>query len=523
MTHHLTDVDLFDALAGVDGDEWLTDAALRAPVEAARAAWPVFVAWLQSAELEPADWTPRAPILGNPDDDDAEMADPIIDGGELTFAVAGDGEIVLVDGPEELIRAAMVAGFRHATVKADSSEIKVDGAATANEDGTIDVSRSFTVGAFVFWCARGVAAIAPEDAKAIAHRFDGLDADLIVPAYSGDRATFGRAVQRAAAGLARAGFLLRPLDVKAQDHATYSIIAEHKNLESLRIDHGFRANVSWTAEPDPRTVHGDHPVAGRVRAIFDTLAGKVVADDWSANLSKYLVGELQGVSMRDDGRVYWLPPASIEDVTTLKGFLHEVGIDLVLAPITEESHHVVKAAATSSIAAELDKLTAEVEGFDGTEKPSLYERRLEKYAELRDRAVLYRDSLGVGVAQAEEALEALETKVGEMLMLRTQTVVHREEKIEAVAAPLVKRPTLVFGALRFEQSVSDATRFVSPTRDGIGGEMLLSTFGLDTPVGPSELRAEQDGAGIVLVLTGTATLAELVPSLRSFGIEVAPA
>ena len=55
MTIHLTDASLFDALAGVDGDEWLTDDALRAPVEAARAAWPTFTAWLQAAELEPVE------------------------------------------------------------------------------------------------------------------------------------------------------------------------------------------------------------------------------------------------------------------------------------------------------------------------------------------------------------------------------------------------------------------------------------------------------------------------------------
>lgn len=516
MTITLHDDALFDLLSQVDGLDWLTDAELRAPVVAALAGWPAYVAWLQAQGLTREAWAPNAPILGDPD---GELADPVFDGVELSFAIGADGEVFVVDGSEALVTRAMAAGFRHGQVSADGTRIAADGEALVDDEGNADVVRSFVSGAFVFWCARGVAAISPEDAKALARKH-GVD-ESVVPSYAGDRATFGRAVQRAAAGLARAGFLLRPFDVKAQDHAVYSIVAEYRNVAAERMDHTFRTNVSWSAEVDPLVVTGDHPVAVRVRGLFDQLVGKLVADDWSKSISNYLVGELSGMSMRDDGRVYWLPPDAIEELGSLKAFLHEVGIDLVLAPITEESHHIVKAAATSSIAAEIDKLSAEVLAFDGTEKPSTYERRLERYAELRDRACLYRDSLGVGVEQAEAALAALETKVSEMLVLRTGTVVHRETKVET--APLVKRPALLFGALRFEQSATDATRYVAAKADGIGAEMLLMTFGLDTNVGTSTLRAEQDGEGLALVLLGQATLAELVPSLRAFGIEVASA
>jgi hypothetical protein len=312
------------------------------------------------------------------------------------------------------------------------------------------------------------------------------------------------------------------LDATGRDasRSVFSIIAKRRNDALLRVDTEFRASVAWSDEA-PDEVEGDHPVAGRVRETFDRLRDRVVADDWTAKLIAYLTGTMRAVSMRDDGRVYWVPPQHIDDVAALRAFLKDCGIDLVLAPITETATKVVRAAAGASIADEIARLRAVVADFDGKQKPSNYESRLAEFAALRDRAVLYREALSVGVDEAQAALDELEQKVEAFLMERTSTVLHREAKAEPSA--VVPRPFMMFGALRFDRDDLDASRFVARDANGIGSEMLLSSFALDMPVGPALLRAERagkDDADLALVLTGGVALAELVPSLRGFGIEV---
>ena len=283
-------------------------------------------------------------------------------------------------------------------------------------------STKFSTGAFVFTRTRGLEPRDPADLEPVAVQH-GIDAAFI-PAYPGDRVAISRALTHASRGLANEGFLLRPIR-RTSSEVVYGVVREQRDDAQQRLDHDFEATISWAAEPDPGVVSGDHDVAGRVRDAFHTLRGKIVADDWSSSITSYLESH-DAARMRGDGRVYWVPPQRLDDVRKLSAFLAEVGIDLILCEIEPETRTVVQDVAQVSIDEELDRLQAEAADFDGKQKPSTYSRRLEDYQRLRQRAVMYRDALGVGADRAQHVLDELEAKVSSMLELRRQTTIHRD-------------------------------------------------------------------------------------------------
>jgi hypothetical protein len=280
----------------------------------------------------------------------------------------------------------------------------------------------FNTGAFVFTRTRGLAPRDPADVIPLAasHGFD----PSLIPPYPGDRVSITRAITQATAGLSAKGFLLRPIK-RTSSEVVFGIVKEQKDEAQVRLDHDFEATVSWSAEPDPSVVTGDHEVARRVRDAYALLRGKIVSDDWSASITSYLESH-DAARMRGDGRVYWVPPQRLDDVKRLGAFLSEVGIDLILCEIEPETRTVVKDVARVSLDEELDRLQAEADAFDGTQKPSTYSRRLDEYQQLRQRAILYRDALGIGADRAKAVLDELEQKVSGMLSIRRQTVIHRD-------------------------------------------------------------------------------------------------
>ncbi len=281
--------------------------------------------------------------------------------------------------------------------------------------------KKFASGAFVFTRAKGVQPKEPEELRAMA-KAAGFDPG-IVPAYAGDRAAIGRAITQTERGLQRRGFLLRPLRRTASE-VLYAVVRERKDSLTERVDHEQLDLVRWTAEPDPAVVQGSHIVAQEVAQAYAGLRGKVVAEDWSGSVSGFLEAH-DAARVREDGRVYWVPPQRLADIRKLGELLGQVGIDLVLCELEPEVRTIVHEVVSDSLADQLEQLQAEAEAFDGKEKPSTFTRRLETYQRLRERATLYRDALGVGVENAQAVLASLEAKVQGLLDVRLQTVVHR--------------------------------------------------------------------------------------------------
>jgi hypothetical protein len=339
----------------------------------------------------------------------------------------------------------------------------------------------FSSGAFVFTRARGLEPRLPKDLHPLATRHQIEPA--FIPEYSGDRTAIGRAISQASSGLHREGFLLRPIK-RTTAEVVYGIVREQRDEADQRVDHDFEATVAWSSEPDPSVVRGEHPVAQRVADAYGELRGKITAEDWSSVIVAYLEAH-DAARVRGDGRVYWVPPQRLDEVRRFGAFLAEVGIDLVLCEIESESRAVVEQVAAESLDEQLDRLQSEAEQFDGTQKPSTYARRLDEYQRLRERAMLYRSALGVGVDRATQVLNELHHRVGTMLDLRQQTVIHRNGSVDGPAptsAPAATSPTsLRLAGASFTAAASDdptVLTFVSDDASAIATVKMLEGMGL---------------------------------------------
>jgi len=210
----------------------------------------------------------------------------------------------------------------------------------------------FATGAFVFTRARGLEPRLPDDLLALAqqHRIHAV----FVPTYPGDRTAIGRALSQAASGLSKEGFLLRPI-TRTSTEVVYGIVREQRDEGEHRLDHDFESTVSWSAEPDPAVVVGDHPIAQRVAEAYAELRGKVVADDWSTAITSYLEAH-DAARVRGDGRVYWVPPQRLDEVRRYGAFLAEVGIDLVLCEIEADAKPIITSVAEQCLEDQLEQL-----------------------------------------------------------------------------------------------------------------------------------------------------------------------
>ena len=420
-------------------------------------------------------------------------------------------------------------------------------------------NRKFATGAFVFTRTRGLQARDPAYLQPIAAQH--FIAPSFIPTYPGDRVAITRAITHASRALSREGFLLRPIR-RTSTEVVYGIVQERKDESHQRLDHDFEDTVYWSSEPDPAAVTGDHEVAQRVRDAYQQLRGKIVADDWSSSITAYLESH-DAARMRGDGRVYWVPPQRIEDVRKLGSFLAEVGIDLIMCEIEPEVQTVVADVAQVSIDEDLDRLQEEADAFDGKQKPSTYSRRLDEYQKLRQRAVLYKDALGVGADRAAQVLDELEQKVSSMLELRKNTVIHRDGTISkpeeptprvssssepenAAASTLERRigepaikpasepapEGLRFAGAHFkfaDQQNPGAMTFVSDDEAAMNAVAPLESMGLAgkwQQAGTVKIKIQNSGppgaaVSLCIELPDGRTLADSATSLATWGIEIA--
>ncbi len=389
----------------------------------------------------------------------------------------------------------------------------------------------YQAGAFVFARARGCEPRNSDDIKLLAEKY-AIEESLI-PSYSGDRTTIGRAITQATAGLTRQGYLVRPIK-RSSKEVIYGIVREKKDEVGQRLDHDFEATVTWQKEPDPSIVQGDHAVAVQIADHYRQLRGKITASDWSSSISAFLDAH-DATPIRSDGRVFWVPPQRIKSVLHFSSFLQEVGIDLILCELQAEQRQLVHDIAHQSLEDQLDKLELEIESFDGTQKPSTYQRRLDEYQRLRNRAGLYQEALGVGVDRAKSVLANLEIKVQEMLEVRTQVVIPRKPKEtqEAVASVAIadEISSLIFGGAEFlfliEDEASGIVTFVSDETAAKQKVAQLKTMNLEgkwQQIGRSRVCIQNGcpsgSVSIRLDLPDDPSIAVVAKSLATIGIEI---
>jgi len=283
----------------------------------------------------------------------------------------------------------------------------------------------YSTGAISFYRVRsGLQPMLPDQIKEIAARHQIPES--IIPKYSGDRATVSRAISAVASQVSRSGWLLRPLK-QEKTNVVHAIVEETKDAEKETVELAQQSNLQWSlAQDGGDQVHGSHGIAQQVDVAYQALRGKIVGADWTATLTDYLIAHCMATPMRDDGRVYWLPPNHIPQAHILRGFLDEVGIGLMLCEIETETKVIIQEAVQETLGQKIKELTDEVDAFDGTQRAGTYKERLSEYHDLRRRAITYRDVLGIGVEDAQRALTVLEEKVQDLLLTRQQTTIHKD-------------------------------------------------------------------------------------------------
>jgi len=397
----------------------------------------------------------------------------------------------------------------------------------------------FTTGAFVFTRARGLQPHDPTELHPLAAQHN-LPVSII-PTYAGDRAAIGRAIVQTSSGLHREGFLLRPIR-RASSEVVYGIVREQKDESGRTLNHQQEGTVSWAAESDASLVQATHPIARRVADNYAHLRGKIVAEDWSSSITSFLE-QHDAARIRGDGRVYWVPPQRVDAVKQLGAFLAEVGIDLILCELEPEVRGVVEQVASESIEDQLERLQAEVTAFDGRQKPSTYQRRLEEYQRLRCRATLYKDALGVGMERAGMVLDELEQKVQAMLDIRRKTVIHRDGTTGQTATKKSSRKTkkapntttaditLKFAGASFTPADSDDPAILMFTSDDENAKstvQALESMGVSgtwQKAGPVQVSIKNSGppgaaVSIRLRLPGDLSLDSSSSHLAGLGIEL---
>ena len=276
-------------------------------------------------------------------------------------------------------------------------------------------NQQFATGAFVFTRARGLNPVTRDlPPLAAAHR-STRPSSPPTPATAPPSAAPS---PRPAPASQSEGFLLRPIT---------------RTTHRGRLRHRPRAARRGRAAPRPR-VRGHGLLVRRARprrgprattpspSGWPTPTASCAARSWpttgAARSPPTSSSTMPPASAATAGSTGCRPSGSMTSARSAPSS-QEVGIDLVLCEIEAETRTVVEHGGPREPgSSRLAALEAEAQEFDGTQKPCTYARRLEEYQRLRERAVLYRDALGVGVDRAEQVLTELEQKVTAMLELR---------------------------------------------------------------------------------------------------------
>lgn len=272
----------------------------------------------------------------------------------------------------------------------------------------------FTNGAFSFYVTTDrCQPMDPLDIADLAQRFNVPPS--VIPPYAGDRAIVSRAVASVHAHLGRQGFLLRPIRT-TKTLVLYGIINESKDEAAERLDHRFDATLKWSIEHDGGLhIVGDHDIARQAESMYQQLRGKIDKPDWTSVITAYLVHHCDGQPVREDGRVFWIPPQKLLTANTLGSFLGAVGVNLVMCQIESTDTPVAVESAEKGLAAQLADLQTEVAAFDGSERTTTLRARIETFETMRRRATMYKAVLGIGTEQVHTILKELETKVASLL------------------------------------------------------------------------------------------------------------
>jgi len=301
----------------------------------------------------------------------------------------------------------------------------------------------------------------------------------------------------------------------------WGIIKEDRDEEGKLISHSQEGTIEWHEGMPISYEYSSFEALGICRRVVDAFSkfqGKVITDDWGEAIRNWLLDN-DSTPLRPDGRIFWIPPQRKAEMLAFEKLLLEGGVSLVVLEVaTPQAIEVVKESASESLDSSLESLIQEVGSFDGTQRPSTYEKRLQEYQKLKERAILYRDALGIGVEKAIQALESLESKVEALFNIR-KDVTLKQEKKDPPSFLRGKTPYFeVASENGFRTFRPDPRQDLSSLSTHMEGLRFLSLLGSPLPFGGIEVAFNEDYSICIKGLNDATS--QYAALLKEAGLEV---
>ena len=214
--------------------------------------------------------------------------------------------------------------------------------ALSNPDGYVAVNdvNFQKAGLIVTWRLRGSFDPAPFRAAWLA---EGL-AEGLLPSLPSEQKALGAAMKE----LSERRTLIRPLD----KGTGWKVVGEHAKDDDLTYDtSGLTAKLDKVGRPTFSPA--SHPSAPRVKALYEEFLVRISRSEASSWLARDIMSEVDAVSVKDNGGVYYVPPHQVR--------LFERMVSIIERCTQHRVYPVPVVKAESTIAMVLDAMTEEVE------------------------------------------------------------------------------------------------------------------------------------------------------------------
>lgn len=253
------------------------------------------------------------------------------------------------------------------------------------------------------------------DHARLAAAFAARGLDKLVPSAIDTERAFRRSVRRT---VGSSNTLVRPV-VDDNKSVVLGVVSERADSRAQDLDYQVVDRLGF--DKATGAVNSSNSVTqAAVESEIRSLEHMVEGQDLTVSIVRW-VGQVAGCALRENGGVYWVPPAAAAQLKTLGEAIEEGtggACSVYVLPLSSsaEAERGIGDSAKAGMESQLALIAREVEEFK-TEAPSRrsLENRLVKFQELRQRATMYRDLLKVSAGDLEEKISAMEGAVREML------------------------------------------------------------------------------------------------------------
>lgn len=277
------------------------------------------------------------------------------------------------------------------------------------------------------WWALNGATITHVDLVTLADKH-GLD-HRYLPGEVKPSTAFRRAWRSAARRLP-AGHMLREI-ADTPDELVVGLVEERPDADALDLDYRVIVRLTWSKTHESISADRGHDVVDQVRALYRAHLDHG-ADDVRAMLTGFV--REAGLSIRESGGVYVVPPARSATLRALAGVVGDIGANRVFTlPIVdhEGARDTLAEMARATLDDEIRAVEEELEAFaasDAETRESTLARRVEKFDALRARVGLFAATLSFKADALSERIARLQGGLRQQLGMPTPEPASADER-----------------------------------------------------------------------------------------------